>query len=66
MVGHFPLMFVKLWLALILYFNGVNNIISLAYTKCSSVSLLEPLQKNLSNAETYSKPCCKRVVKHSI
>ena len=30
---------------------------SLAYIKCSHVSLLEPWQSNLSNPEAYSESC---------
>ena len=36
---------------------GVNTIISLIYNKYSLVSLLEPVQNNLSNPEVYSEPC---------
>ena len=35
---------------------GVNNIISLAYIKYSTVSLFEPRQNNLINPEAYSEP----------
>ena len=36
---------------------GVNTISSLAYSKRSCVSLVELLQKDLSNPEAYSEPC---------
>ena len=35
----------------------MNTIISLAYIKCSRVSVLEPRQNNLSNLEAYSELC---------
>ena len=34
----------------------MNTIVSLSYSKCSHVSLLEPHQNNLSNPKEYSKP----------
>ena len=36
---------------------GVNTIISLAYVKCSHVSLTEPGQNTANDLEAYSEPC---------
>ena len=70
MIDRFSLIFVILSFAWMLYFHvlydfrireklefGVNTIISLIYSKYSCLSLLEPVQNNLSNPEVYSEPC---------